>query len=178
MSLQTPQAIRQSMNPEDAVMIHASSSRPFGRASRRRSVQGFTLIELMIVVAVIGILSAIAYPSYKSYILKSRRADAKNALLDLAAREERVFSNTNSYSLDAPTLGYGTGSAWPFNINSSGSAFYQLRVVTDATGYMARAIPIGTQTADTACLEFRIYADGTKSNVDLAGNALTLGNCW
>ncbi|MEJ8854895.1 type IV pilin protein [Variovorax robiniae] len=161
-------------------MIKATFSCQAGRVSRRKHVRGFTLIELMIVVAVIGILSAIAYPSYQSYILKSRRADAKNALLDLAAREERVFSNTNSYTLDPPTLGYGAGSTWPLDINSSGSAFYQLTVVTDATGYLAKAKPkTGTrQTADTACLEFRIKADGTKTNNDLAGNELTQANCW
>jgi type IV pilus assembly protein PilE len=166
------------MQREDAAMIKPTLSCQAGHVSRRKHVRGFTLIELMIVVAVIGILSAIAYPSYKSYILKSRRADAKNALLDLAAREERVFSNTNSYSLDPPTLGYGAGSTWPFDINSSGTAYYQLTVVSDATGYLAKAKPVAPQNADAACLEFRIQADGTKSNYDLAGNPLTLANCW
>ena len=160
-------------------MIKATFSCQAGRVSRRKHVRGFTLIELMIVVAVIGILSAIAYPSYKSYILKSRRADAKNALLDLAAREERVFSTTNAYTTDRGTLGYGpAGSAWPFGINSSGSVYYQLQVDADASGYLGRAIPVAPQTADTACLEFRIKPDGTKSNVDLAQNTLTTANCW
>jgi type IV pilus assembly protein PilE len=169
------------MQREDAAMIEATFSCQVGRVSRRKHVRGFTLIELMIVVAVIGILSAIAYPSYKSYILKSRRADAKNALLDLAAREERVFSNTNGYSVDPAVLGYppvppATVAAWPYGVNSSGSVFYQLRVQTDASGYLARAIPVNAQTADTTCNEFRIYADGTKSNVDLATNPLA--SCW
>ena len=66
---------------------------------------GFTLIELMITVAIIGILSAIAYPSYESYVRKSRRVDAKNALLDLASRQERYFSVNNKYSTTAADLG-------------------------------------------------------------------------
>ncbi|MEJ8846916.1 type IV pilin protein [Variovorax rhizosphaerae] len=162
-------------------MIKATFSCQAGPVSRRKHVRGFTLIELMIVVAVIGILSAIAYPSYQSYILKSRRADAKNALLELAAREERVFSNTNAYSLDPVELGYGpAGTTWPLDISSSGSASYQLTVAADATGYVAKAKPkAGTpQTADRDCLEFRIKADGSKSNYDLANNELTLANCW
>jgi len=159
-------------------MIKATFSCQVGRVSRRKHVRGFTLIELMIVVAVIGILSAIAYPSYKSYILKSRRADAKNALLDLAAREERVYSNTNQYTNDAATLGY---SVLPFPVNSSGSSYYTLSVALDTsvtpTGYIAKATPTGSQTADT-CLVFQVNQAGTQSNVDLAGIALTSANCW
>jgi prepilin-type N-terminal cleavage/methylation domain-containing protein len=61
------------------------------------SKNGFTLIELMIVVAIIGILASIAYPSYQESILKSRRADAKGALLGFANAMERHFTETNSY---------------------------------------------------------------------------------
>lgn len=65
--------------------------------------KGFTLIELMIAVAVVGILAAIAYPSYQDSVRKSRRADAKSALLD-AAHERTVFTENNQYTA---TLGTG-----------------------------------------------------------------------
>ncbi len=63
----------------------------------RLSARGFTLIELMIVVAVIAILAAIAYPSYQDSVRKSRRADAKAALLDLAQFMERNYTTANRY---------------------------------------------------------------------------------
>ena len=64
--------------------------------------QGFTLIELMVTVAIVGILAAIAYPSYQSSVIKSRRADAEGVLLGLANAMERHFTESNTY------LGAGT----------------------------------------------------------------------
>ena len=61
----------------------------YPRASRRPN--GFTLIELMIVVAIIGILAAVAYPSYSSHLRKSRRAEAQQALMDVAARQQQIL---------------------------------------------------------------------------------------
>lgn len=68
----------------------------------REGGRGFTLIELMIVVAVIGILAAIAYPSYQDSVRKSRRADAKSVLLQAAQWMERRYTENNCYHRAAP----------------------------------------------------------------------------
>ena len=64
--------------------------------TERADSRGFTLVELMVVIVIASILMAIAVPSYKNSIRKSRRTDAKTALLDLAGREER-FNSTNGF---------------------------------------------------------------------------------
>lgn len=62
-----------------------------------KSSKGFTLVELMIVVAVVGILSAIAYPSYTEYVLRGRRAEARTALMDLMQQQERYYTQNGRY---------------------------------------------------------------------------------
>src|SRR5882757_5493987 len=76
---------------------------------RPATTAGFTLIELMIAVAVVGILATIAATSYQSQIQRSRRTDARSDLLDLAGREEKLYSTTNAYGGTPALLGYGTG---------------------------------------------------------------------
>lgn len=71
-----------------------------------RSAAGFTLIELMIVVAIIAILAAISLPSYNAHILRGKRAEGRNAVIDLAAREERYFSDNNRYTDALANLKY------------------------------------------------------------------------
>lgn len=136
-------------------------------------LRGFTLIELMITVAIVAILAAIAYPSYQEYVRKSRRVDAKNALLDVASRQERYYSVNNKYALLATELGY-TG-IWPYSVPSSGSnSYYQLSVTSTDGGktWTATATPTGAQAADTACKNFTIDDKGAR------GVSGTATNCW
>src|SRR5215472_6239762 len=77
----------------------------------RRRMAGITLIELMVVIVVTSILVSMAYAGYSTSIRKSRRTEAKTALLDLAGREERFFSTTQTYSQTPTDLGYNFGTA-------------------------------------------------------------------
>jgi type IV pilus assembly protein PilE len=111
-----------------------------------RRNHGFTLIELMIVVVIVGILAAIAYPSYRNYILKGNRASAEAFLMDGAQRQQQYFLDNRAYAPDLGTL-FGTTSAIPKEV----SPYYQITVAT-AIGppptFLLTAAPQGTQVAN------------------------------
>ena len=104
--------------------------------------KGFSLIELMIVLAIIGVLSAIAYPSYDSYMKKSRRADAKIALQAMADRQERFYLQNNTYTTIAANVG-GTGTEKNYYVLSIDSADVNAFALT------ATAVAGGAQATDT-----------------------------
>ncbi len=139
--------------------------------------RGMTLIELMVVVAIVAILLAVAIPMYMNQGMESHRTDAKTALLDLATREERYYSVNSVYTND-PTQLYGAGSAFPLQVGS-GTPDYQISVVTPAgtvpaTGstFSLSAVPINNQISDT-CGTYLLDNTGNQSN---SGNSTT--NCW
>ena len=157
------------------------------RASRRR-LGGFTLIELMIAVAIIGILVKLAYPAYTQSVLKSHRAEAKSALLDLASREERYFGTANQYTPSAPALGYATTAtvttSAPMAVMTGNAAYYNLSVQvpdpgatsTSAPTFLATATAVNSQTRDTKCVNFTLNQAGVQG---LSGGATdTPANCW
>ena len=114
-------------------------------------VAGFTLIELMITVAVVGILAAIAYPSYQQQVKQSRRADAQAALVSLAGVMEKNFSQNNSYEISgaAPTLGTASGTIFANQVPiNGGTKTYDLTLVADKTTYTLKATPSGAQAGD------------------------------
>lgn len=146
-----------------------------------KSSRGFTLIELMIVVVIATILISIAIPSYSSYVQRSRRTDAKSALLNLASLEERYYSTQNAYSINPADFGYG--GAWPVQV---GGGYYQVTVtsITPAAigapaTYTIQAVPVpgGMQVADTTCALFQINSIGVQFAQDTGGVDQTT-TCW
>jgi len=121
------------------------------RALHSRFNQGFTLIEMMIVVAIIGILAAIAYPSYEEYVKSSRRAEAQSALMGLAAAMERHFTANNSYT-GAGASGANNGAPdiyYDQVPNGGGTAYYNLTVVSASdTAFVVQATPVNAQAGD------------------------------
>ncbi len=118
--------------------------------ARSQKHAGFTLVELMIVVAIIAILASIAYPSYQQHIRNSRRADAQGALTGLATAMERWYTERNAYT-GAAVGGNDTGAPAIYLAQSpaSGNAAYNLTIQTAAaTSYTLRAMPAGPQVGD------------------------------
>ncbi|MHB9101711.1 MAG: type IV pilin protein [Sulfuricella sp.] len=135
----------------------------------RYKTSGFTLIELMITVAVIGILAAIAYPSYQDSIRKSRRADAKSALLNAAQSMEKFYTENSKYT------GATVGTVVPA---SSTDGYYTLSfsVAPSAAAYTLQAAPTtkGNQGADK-CGNFTLSSTGVKG---VNSGTLGVADCW
>ncbi len=81
------------------------------RGSTGRYQHGVTLMELMIVVAIVGILAGVAFPAYKAYVDRAKRSEGKAFLMEIAARQERYYFDNNSYAADPEDLGYGNATA-------------------------------------------------------------------
>ncbi len=135
---------------------------------------GFTLIELMIALAVLGIITAIAYPAYQDQVRKTKRTDAIIALTEAAQLQERWFTQSGSYTNDIAQIGGSTSDNGNYTISisiptgatcNSGSKFYC---------YNLTAIPQGAQANDNACKNFSLDHTG-KKEISGTGSA---SNCW
>jgi type IV pilus assembly protein PilE len=139
--------------------------------------RGVTLLELMIVVAVVGILSAIATASYRQYLIRTNRSDATSQLLRIQVAEEKYFLQNNAYVTDSATMaalvtatppGLGISTASP-------GGFYTLSVAPRLAGnttYTATATAIGSQLADSVtCRTFTIDDQGSRTPADST-------RCW
>ncbi|MBU6437361.1 MAG: prepilin-type N-terminal cleavage/methylation domain-containing protein [Betaproteobacteria bacterium] len=127
----------------------------------KKGPHGFTLIELLIAVAVVAILAVIAIPSYESYIVRSNRAAAKAALMDVAQREQQYMLDTRTYAATLVDLGIGS-------LPAEVARHYTIAIAVTATappGFTATATPLpaGRQAADGL---LRINQAGVREPAD------------
>ncbi|WP_428353047.1 type IV pilin protein [Methyloprofundus sp.] len=126
--------------------------------------QGFTLVELMIVVAIIGVLGSIAYPSYMDYVLRAKRGDAKVALLGAQLAQEKYRANNSTYGTTLELIGViATSPEGNYNIAIVGGA--------DATTYLITADPTFT---DSDCGVYAVNQDGKIIDNDSYADT----GCW
>lgn len=148
---------------------------------------GFTLIELIITVAVIGILVAVALPSYRQYVVKSNRSAAESFMMTVANKEEQYMLGNSYYAGDV-----SAGSALSdlgLSLPSQVSGYYAVTVacttttaigncsaVAGAPGYTITATPSGSQASDdTKCATLTLNQQGAKT---MSGTATALSDCW
>jgi len=133
----------------------------------RSILAGFTLIELLITIAIVAILSTLAYPSYQSFITKARRGEAARELQDLAAGMERYYANNDSSYKDATSTRI-SGSA------DTEHGYYSLAVTLSNSNqsYTLSATATGVQANDSSCPSFTLTSTGKK------GPPATVDQCW
>ena len=136
--------------------------------------KGFTLIELMITVAIIAILAAIAIPAYNAQVQKTRRADGIAMLMQIAQQQERYFSKNFSYATSVTDLGY---SATPtasdegyYNVSTSSAACVSGTV---NSCFVISAVAVGAQLDDTSCRTFKMNELGSRTSDDSSGSDST-----
>ncbi|MFT4247797.1 MAG: type IV pilin protein [Pseudomonas sp.] len=138
------------------------------RPSRRRRSAGFTLIELMVAVAIVAILATIAYASYAHFVVKARRSAAAVCLQAAAQYMERYYTTNNMSYADASS---------PASCDDI-SDFYALSFsdTPSATEFTLQATPLGTQlSADTSCGTLTIDQSGARG---YSGTASDASECW
>ncbi len=143
-------------------------SRLMSYSPRARVARGFTLIELMVVVAVVAILASIAYPSYQDSVRKSRRAQVKADMVEIAQRYERYHTVNNTYA-EFWEKAFGAADA-AVNSPSGATVAYEIKTTEGVNTFTLTAEPQGNQQKDTRCGTLTLSNTGAKSP--------TTNDCW
>ncbi len=139
--------------------------------------RGFTLIELMIVVAIVAILTAIAYPSYRKYVMRSNRAEAKSILLEDAQYMEKNFAEANVFNQTSTGTTISSSSLPYQQAPKTGSVNYNITLsAITATSYTIQAAPTGAQSGDE-CGTLTINNLG-QNNISGGSASATAADCW
>jgi type IV pilus assembly protein PilE len=134
-------------------------------------LKGFTLVEVMIVVAIIAILATIAYPSYVDHIARSNRTEGQRELLLLANKQEQFYSDNRTYTADMTELGMDAD-PYIVKINNTQTVYSIDGTIADGgSTFVLTATPLGNQaTIDTDCTFLSVNEAGQKT----ASSA----DCW
>lgn len=120
--------------------------------------RGVTLLELMVTLVVIALLASIALPTYDTFVQRSRRSEAREALADLAARQEQFFLDNKTYATSLGDLGRETTTA---------NGYFSISIPSaSVTAYSLRATAKGPQTKDTDCTTMNLTSVNAKTPVD------------
>jgi len=133
-----------------------------------KHMRGVTLLELMIVVMIIGILAAIAYPNYRDAAARAKRNEAKAALLQIATNQERFYLNNNSYTDDMTQLGFSDSDDW---VTDSGTYTVDVAPGADSSNFSATALYNRMDNEVNKCASFAIDGRGTRTS-------LPYTDCW
>ena len=142
---------------------------------RSRS-RGFTLVELMITVVVIAILSAIAIPSYRGYVQRSKRSEATVALMQIQASQEKFFLQNNAYVTTTANLSAAPPAGLGIPATTSDGNYDLTLAAAAPGGYTATATATSTQADDAKCQTFTINQNGVRTATGSAADPNV--ECW